>query len=61
MGSNFRFVNTRAVGWRKFQKTQKNWRCDLTLVTSASFRGKAKRCREDVFETWMEQGLFFFC
>lgn len=30
----------------------------LMLVRSASFRGGAKRCREDICECWIEQGLF---
>lgn len=49
---------TRAVGQGNFQKPQKNCKCSLTLVRSASFSGKANRGREDVFETWMERGLF---
>lgn len=59
-GANCRFVITRAVGQGKFQKSQENCSWSLILVKSASFRGKAKRCREEVFETSTEQGLLFF-
>lgn len=52
---------TQKVWDRESFRKQKNWRCNLTLVGSASFRGKALRCREDVFGTWMEQGHFCIC
>lgn len=60
MCANCRFVNTRAMGQGNFQKSLENHSWSQTLVRTASFRGKAKGCREEVFETCMEQGLLFF-